>query len=455
MGEHGAVKRILSIDDDPEIRELVSEVLTRAGWEVVAAADGPSGLRAAREQHPDLILLDIMMPGMNGYAVCDDLQIDPRTSNVPVVFLTALDDPRDRARALALGGTDYLVKPFDPHSVAECVARNLNTAMRFEQIVAAREARAEVSFGPDRDAVGSGGSTAIATGNAFARFKPFLLERLPHVDRVRAVIERMRPSDMYSKAASAGIDAEVLVALVAEFLGLEHVKTIAPESVAIGVLPAPVCRSGLVVPLDTPSGRAFALANPFDHDLVESLRDVVGGEPTLLVAEPKTVLSVLSAARCSAAPEPAGLAASAPEARATGATPGAGERATVPLAVLVVDDDPDALAITVRLMESMGHRVSVAAEGATALVQLSRRRFDVVLADIAMPTLGGFALLEVMRAQGIDVPMVFVTGSTSVEDEAVAGRMGAVAFLHKPVKREQLIEAVDAARHAKSDTPSV
>jgi CheY-like chemotaxis protein len=140
MDDRGAVKRILSIDDDPEIRELVSEVLERAGWDVVTAADGPSGLRAAREQRPDLILLDIMMPGMNGYAVCDDLQIDPRTSHVPVVFLTALNDPRDRARALALGGTDYLVKPFDPRTVAECVARNLNVALRFGKLAEAREA---------------------------------------------------------------------------------------------------------------------------------------------------------------------------------------------------------------------------------------------------------------------------------------------------------------------------
>jgi CheY-like chemotaxis protein len=440
MDDRGAVKRILSIDDDPEIRELVSEVLERAGWDVVTAADGPSGLRAAREQRPDLILLDIMMPGMNGYAVCDDLQIDPRTSHVPVVFLTALNDPRDRARALALGGTDYLVKPFDPRTVAECVARNLNVALRFGKLAEAREA---VTGTGDATAARATGSPGGAPANDdFMRFKPFLLGRLPDIDRVRAVVERMRPSDMYSKVASAGIDAADLAGYVAEFLGLERMDVISPDAIAIGVLPAPLCRSNLVVPLEMPSGLAFAVANPFDHELVETLRGVMRGEPALIVAEPRTVLSVLSATRTDSAT----AAAAAPAMR--------GPAFAAPLAVLVVDDDADALAVTVRIVESAGHRVWVAPEGATALVQLARRRFDVVLADIAMPTLGGFALLEIMRSQDIDVPVVFVTGSTAPEDETAAVQMGAVAFVRKPVERAVLLEAVDRARGSRSSAPA-
>jgi CheY-like chemotaxis protein len=439
MDDRGAVKRILSIDDDPEIRELVSEVLTRAGWDVVTAADGPAGLRAAREHRPDLILLDIMMPGMNGYAVCDDLQIDPRTSHVPVVFLTAMNDPRDRARALALGGTDYLVKPFDPRTVAECVARNLNVAFRFGQLAEVREAAAGIGDGPAAHATGS--TAGVPSNDDFMRFKPFLLAHLPDIDRVRAVIERMRPSDMYSKAASAGVDAAEIAACVAEFLGLERMDVISPDSIAIGILPAPLCRSSLVVPLTTASGLAFAVANPFDRELVEALRSVAGGEPVLMVAEPRTVLSVLSSTRTDGTPT-----------TATAATPAT--RGAAPLAVLVVDDDVDALAVTVRMVESAGHRVWVAPEGATALVQLARRRFDVVLADIAMPTLGGFALLEIMRSQGIDVPVVFVTGSTLPEDEAAAARMGAIAFVHKPVERAVLLEAVDRTRSSRSSAPA-
>ncbi|HEX9092638.1 MAG TPA: response regulator, partial [Coriobacteriia bacterium] len=108
---------VLSIDDDPDIITLVANVLGAAGYEVVSAGDGPSGIRAAREHSPGLILLDIMMPGMNGYRVCDELQADQRTSEIPVVFLSALSEQQDRARAFALGATDYLMKPFNADAV--------------------------------------------------------------------------------------------------------------------------------------------------------------------------------------------------------------------------------------------------------------------------------------------------------------------------------------------------
>lgn len=410
---------VLSIDDDPDIRELVARVLGLAGYDVVSAADGPSGIRAAREHLPGLILLDIMMPGMNGYRVCDELQTDRRTSDIPVIFLTALGDQQDRARAFALGATDYLTKPFDPESVTACVRRNLATAERFRHVT-------EVATEVGRERV---------TGSDFMRFRDFLLTRLPDNDRVRAVILRMGPADMYAKAASAGVDASELAVLAAEFLGLEKAGTIPADSIDLGVLPAPFCRSSLVVPLRGASGRVYVVANPFDLELQEMLHQYSpDGQPVrMVVAEPRTILSVLGAMRLPAA---ASVAAPAPAAvRAAGPA----------YDVLVVDDDPDAQAATARMVEGAGHRATLVSEGASALVNLARRRFDVVLADIEMPTLGGFALLDVMRKQGMGVPVVFVTGSTTPEDEAVAVRMGAVDFVRKPVAKDDLLAAVERA----------
>jgi CheY-like chemotaxis protein len=420
MNDIEAMARVLSIDDDPEIRHLVAQVLGNAGYEVISAADGPSGLRAAREQRPGLILLDIMMPGMNGYCVCDDLQTDPRTSDIPVVFLTALSEERDRSRALALGATDYLVKPFRAAAVVDCVQRNLATAVVFRGI-------SETSRETGRERV---------TGTDFMRFKDFLIARLPQNERVRAVVLRMGPADMYAKAASAGVDASEIATLAAEFLGLERASVVAPDQIRLGVLPAPFCRANLVVPIATSSGDAFVVATPFDLELQESLAAFTepGTAPRMIVADPRTVLSVLGAVR-TAPVEPSAtfVAVKAP--------------ASVPptnrgLDVLIVDDDPDAQAVTARMVQAAGHRVLVVPEGASALVQLARHGFDVVLADIAMPTLGGFALLDVMRKQGIMTPVVFVTGSTTPDDEAVALRMGAVAFVRKPVEKETLIGAI-------------
>lgn len=418
MGENDTRATVLSVDDDPEIRELVEQVLENAGYRVVSAPDGPSGIHAAREHHPGLILLDVMMPGMNGYRVCDDLQTDPRTSDIPVVFLTALSEERDRARAFALGATDYLTKPFRAPAVLEVVRRNLKTAVVFREIT-------ETARTTGRERV---------TGSDFMRFKEFLAARLPANDRVRAVVARMGPGDMYAKAASGGVDASEVAELAAEFLGLPTMHAIGPEMIRLGVLPAPYCRANLVVPVDLAEGDGFAVANPFDLELHETLTSYSEGrEPRLVIAEPRVVLAVLSRAGVDhldatpvmtpAAPHPSAVASS--------------------LDILIVDDDPDAQAVTARLVQAEGHRVMAVPEGASALVQLARRRFDVVLADIAMPTLGGFALLDVMRAQGIRVPVVFVTGSTTSEDEETARRMGA-AFVHKPVQKDALLSAITA-----------
>ncbi len=420
-----APARVLSIDDDPEIRELVAALLTSAGYEVVSASDGPSGLRAAREQHPGLILLDIMMPRLNGYGVCDELQTDLRTADIPVVFLTALGQPQDKARALSLGATEYLTKPFDRSSVLACVRRNLAVSAKFRAISEDSHA-----YGSER-----------VTGAHFMRFKPFLLERLPHLERVEAAVNRMGPGDMYAKAASACIDACDISQLAAEFLGLEHVESVSARVVELSILPASYCRSSLVVPVTTATGPAFVVANPFDLELQEMLAQYSEGDgpPRLIVAAPRTVLTVLGAVSASPAPGRLGIVSRpAPAPAVARATRPSG----TPLRILVVDDDPDAQAATARLVEGAGHVTTVVAEGASALVQLARQDFDLVLADLEMPTLGGFALLDVMRKQNLRVPVVFVTGSTTSEDEAAAHRLGAAGFVHKPVRRDALLSVV-------------
>jgi DNA-binding response OmpR family regulator len=89
--------------------------------EVLEAADGPKGLDQAREQRPDVILLDVMMPGLDGWRVAEELLDDDRTSSIPIVFLTARAELRDRARGIDLGGVDYVTKPFNPVELAPLV----------------------------------------------------------------------------------------------------------------------------------------------------------------------------------------------------------------------------------------------------------------------------------------------------------------------------------------------
>jgi DNA-binding response OmpR family regulator len=127
------VTRVLVIDDEAPIRLLCRVNLEAEGIGVSEAGDGPGGLALARAQQPDVILLDVMMPGLDGWRVAEMLLDDPVTSEIPIVFLTARADVRDRARGIDLGGLDYITKPFNPVELAPLVRRVLTAVERGER----------------------------------------------------------------------------------------------------------------------------------------------------------------------------------------------------------------------------------------------------------------------------------------------------------------------------------
>jgi DNA-binding NtrC family response regulator len=123
--------RILVVDDTPANVKLLVDLLSVNGFDVVAARSGTEGLARAAADAPDLVLLDVMMPDLDGFAVCDRLKSDDATRDVPVIFITALNETLDKVRAFAAGGVDYLTKPFEPR---ELLARvNTHLALRRAQ----------------------------------------------------------------------------------------------------------------------------------------------------------------------------------------------------------------------------------------------------------------------------------------------------------------------------------
>jgi len=112
---------VLLVDDDPDIRHLVAYKLTKAGFDVVQAADGLAALQAVQQQVPDLVILDIRMPRMSGFEVCRELRANPLTETVPIIMLTARARPQDLEQAYAAGATDYVVKPFSPRILLQHV----------------------------------------------------------------------------------------------------------------------------------------------------------------------------------------------------------------------------------------------------------------------------------------------------------------------------------------------
>ena len=131
--------RVLVIDDEAPIRLLCRVNLEAEGMEVLEASDGPTGLEKARNDGPDVILLDVMMPGLDGWQVAEELIDGESTSSIPIVFLTARAEARDRARGLDLGGIDYVTKPFNPVELAPLVRELIGRVERGERDELRRE----------------------------------------------------------------------------------------------------------------------------------------------------------------------------------------------------------------------------------------------------------------------------------------------------------------------------
>jgi DNA-binding response OmpR family regulator len=130
---------VLVVDDERSIRELCRINLEFEEFEVVEAPDGVAAVEQARRHRPDLILLDLMMPGMDGWGVLDELQRDPTTAEIPVVLLTAKGDELDQIHAWEHGVFDYVLKPFNPLELGEWAARAM--APRDPEVEAERRRR--------------------------------------------------------------------------------------------------------------------------------------------------------------------------------------------------------------------------------------------------------------------------------------------------------------------------
>jgi DNA-binding response OmpR family regulator len=127
------VTKVLVIDDEAPIRLLCRVNLEAEGMDVLEAADGSTGLDVARREAPDAVLLDVMMPGLDGWGVAEELLADERTRDIPIIFLTARADLRDRARGMDVGGLEYITKPFNPIELASLVRDVVSAIERGER----------------------------------------------------------------------------------------------------------------------------------------------------------------------------------------------------------------------------------------------------------------------------------------------------------------------------------
>ena len=162
------MSRVLVVEDDKDIAELIAHYLQKAGHTVDAAPSGTAALRRVKESAPDLILLDLMLPGMDGLLVCQTLRSDPATAAIPIIMLTARAEESERVTGLDLGADDYVTKPFSPRELTARVGALLRRVTR----PAAGPQGQPLKYGPltidvDRHAVEVNGEDVRLTAKEF------------------------------------------------------------------------------------------------------------------------------------------------------------------------------------------------------------------------------------------------------------------------------------------------
>jgi len=274
MNEISAQPRIVYIDDDRNQLALVERFLS-GPFEVITAENGEDGLRIISETPPDMILLDINMPKMDGYEVCTRLQADPKTSFIPVVFLTAMEEEKDRARAFAAGAADYLVKPVKKDALLEKVHAQLATGVAWKDLQADNRQWHKKIESAD-----------------FTGFKEHVAVQLNLAPDKKERLFETTATDIYTAFAEMGLVESTLSRLMSQYMGLPYTTRISPETIRMGAIPTAFCKTNHVLPVLTESGeKGFILSNPFNLELVDMLKKHFALEKTaaISIAEPSRI----------------------------------------------------------------------------------------------------------------------------------------------------------------------
>jgi len=274
---------ILAVDDDEVSRTILKRVLADTGCRVFAADSGKSALDLVDQIEPSLILLDVMMPGMDGYELCAELQARGKTANTPVVFITALGEQQDKARGFALGAVDYVTKPIQPKLLTQVVTAQLQTGLRWQKLSEHRNA--------------SRGAIAAAPHD-FIQFKRFLIQQQALDPVAEKNFAALPPLDLYASLARSGIGETQVALSIANFLKLPYLPAIEPEDLQMGILSPPFASANLAVAIAHGGKSMFALANPFDRALIEALTKFsgLGDEFGLALTAPKNIKALFEKA---------------------------------------------------------------------------------------------------------------------------------------------------------------
>ncbi len=268
--------KVLVIDDDPEILKIFKRYLENENYTVNIVDKSLKAQEMARRVKPDLILLDVRMPAMDGYAVCSKIKKDKNLAGIPIIFISALDEEQDKNKAFSCGAVDYIVKPPSKKEILDKVGKHLKdfTAKQEEEEIVGLK---EVKF-PGR----------------FKEFKEFLENKLNLIAEQKKILLATKAAAIDSLVEVLAISSAQLSQYIAEFLKLKYIPYIDPELFRPDILPNSFCRKYHLVTINDEiqskgtENKVFVLNNPFDWELMEFLSKMSGNNK-LVITESENI----------------------------------------------------------------------------------------------------------------------------------------------------------------------
>jgi two-component system, cell cycle response regulator len=384
---HGTV---LLAEDDDEQRAIVTRHLEQTGYRVEGIASGDLVLEAARAVHPSVVLLDVEMPGIDGYSVCRELKADAALAAIPVLFLTTRTRLDDRLVGLTLGADDYLTKPIDLGELQ----------LRIQRVCGRFRARAQ--------------EAAVSSVLSYEEFAQVARHRLLH-SVTSLVLMRLSPEQL--PTAASHVAGEIRRADLAGHYDRSHLMLFMRE------LSGAVAASRIAEIMSALSDRG--------------VENAVAGISQSDKAGEKTFEAML---------------AEADEALVRARHFGRKvmrfddivdqKPATCRGLILIADDDPDVVRILDTQMRGAGYRTSVAFDGVEALDRIESSPPDVVIVDLMMPKMGGFDLLQKLHARQRRPKAIVLSARGREDDVTRAFELGADDYVTKPFNPQELLARV-------------
>ncbi len=265
--------KVLIIDDDQDTRLLLSHILGKAGYNTLTAESAASALKIFREDQISVILLDLLMPGINGLEFCATLQSDRLLSRIPVIMITSRADDETRRDALNAGVADFVPKSeLNRRTLIAKVKKVLSSAEKWNRL----------------DSPASPGRLQEYQG-----FIDFLRANSILSREDTATLSLSQPKDMYRQTADIGLDSIETAKLLSSYLHLPNYPYIDPESVESAILPAAFSKAHRVLALKENEEIRFVVSNPYEPQLIEMLESLLGRIPTLGITCPDCIDALL------------------------------------------------------------------------------------------------------------------------------------------------------------------